>query len=131
MDAVTRPNPFTKVSDDNVTVGVLGAVEEVGSEEWVKGEGKKSVLEVSVDDVVLMEAVDSIENRANDSDRVVLGKLSLCEDTVKELSAGGEFERKVMFCAQLEALVKLGLGWARISWVGRERDRQCWGGQGR
>jgi len=29
-----------KVSDDNVTVGVLGAVEDVlGSEEWVKGEG--------------------------------------------------------------------------------------------
>jgi len=28
------------VSDDNVTVGVLGAVENVlGSEEWVKGEG--------------------------------------------------------------------------------------------
>jgi len=27
------------VSDDNVTVGVLGAVEDVlGSEEWVKGE---------------------------------------------------------------------------------------------
>jgi len=36
MDADTH----AKVSDDNVTVGVLVAVEEVlGSEEWVKGEG--------------------------------------------------------------------------------------------
>ena len=65
------------VSDDNVTVGVLGAVENVlGSEEWVKGEGERerSVLEVSVDDVVLVEAVNGIENRANDSHRVVLSK---------------------------------------------------------
>jgi len=39
----------------------------------------------------------------------VLGKLALCEDAVKELSAGGEFEGEVIFCAQLEALVKLDL----------------------
>jgi len=76
---------------------------------------------------VLVEAVDSIKNRADDGNRVVLSKLSLCEDTVKELSAGGEVERKVRFCARLEALVKLDLGWVRMSWVGTERetDRRC------
>ena len=58
-----------------------------------------------------MEVVGSIENRADDSDGVVLGKLALCKDVVKELSAGGEFERKVLFCARLKALVKLDLGW--------------------
>ena len=93
-----------KVSDDNVTVGVLGAVENVlGSEEWVKGGGErreKSLLEVSVDDVVLVEAVDSIKNRVDDG-----------EDAVKELSASGEFQRKVIVCARLEALVKFDLGW--------------------
>ena len=78
-------------------------------------EREKSVLEISVDDVVLVEAVDSIENRANHSDRVVLSEVSLCEDTVKEFSAGGEFKRKVLFCARLEALVKLDLGWVRLS----------------
>jgi len=36
----------------------------------------------------------------------MLGKLALCEDAVKELSAGGKFKREVAFCARLEALVK-------------------------
>jgi len=58
-----------------------------------------------------VEVVDGIEDRANDSDRIVLGKLALCEDTVKELSAGGEFERKVLFCTRLKVLVELDLGW--------------------
>jgi len=53
-----------------------------------------------VDDVVLMEAVDSIKNRVDDG-----------EDAVKELSAGGEFERKVIVCARLKSLVKFDLGW--------------------
>jgi len=57
-------------------------------------------------------------------DRVVLSKLSVCEDTVKELSAGGEVERKVIFCARLEALVKFDMGWVRMTWVGTERERQ-------
>ena len=59
---------------------------------------EKSLLEVLVDDVVLVEVVDSIENRADDSGRVVLGKLDLCEDTVKELSAGGRKKGNVL-CA--------------------------------
>ena len=56
---------------------------------------------------MLVEAVDSIvgsiENRADDINGVVPSKLSLCEDTVEELSAGGELERKGLFCAQLKA----------------------------
>jgi len=62
--------------------------------------GEKSVLEVSVDDVMLVDVVNSIENRADDSGRVVLGKLDLCEDAVKELSAGGEFERNILCATQ-------------------------------
>ena len=88
-----------KVSDDNVAVRVLGAVENVaGSEEWVKGEGWERE-----------KRTWGLGGRCRDSDRVVLGKLALCEDAVKELSAGGEFEGEVIFCAQLEALVKLDL----------------------
>jgi len=49
-------------------------------------------------------------------------KIALYEDTVKELSVGGGFERKVLFCARLKALVKLDLGWVRMSWVRRERQ---------
>jgi len=79
---------------------------------------EESVLEISVDDVVLMEAVDGIEDRADDSDGVVLGKLALCEDTV-------------LFCARLEALVKLDLGWVRFRWVGTKRETDdVGGGQG-
>jgi len=114
-----------KVSDDNVTVGVLGAIKNVfGSEDWVKREGyvrEKSALEVLVDDAMVVKVVNTIENGADHSDRIVLGKLFLCEDTVKELSASGEFERKVIFCARLEALVKLDLCRVRMSWGGRER----------
>jgi len=42
-----------------------------------------------VDDVVLVEAVGSIKNRADDS-----------KDAVKELSAGGEFERNILCATQ-------------------------------
>jgi len=79
---------------------------------------EESVLEISVDDVVLMEAVDGIEDRADDSDGVVLGKLALCEDTV-------------LFCARLEALVKLDLGWVRFRWVGTKRETDDVGGGSR
>ena len=41
----------------------------------------------------------------------MLGKLALCEDTVKELSADGELERKVLFFVRLKALIELDLGW--------------------
>jgi len=40
---------------------------------------------------ILVEAVHGIKNRADDSDDVMLTKLALCEDAVKELSSGGEF----------------------------------------
>ena len=65
------------------------------------GERERSILEVSVDDI--------IEDRADDDDDDMLGKLALCEDAVKELSAGGKFKRGVVICARLEALVKLDL----------------------
>jgi len=48
-------------------------------------EGKSSVLEVSVDDAVVMEIV-SIKDKADDGDGVMLGKLVLWKDTIKELS---------------------------------------------
>jgi len=35
-----------------------------------------------VNDAIVVEVVDNIEDRADDSDRVVLGKLALCEDVV-------------------------------------------------
>jgi len=53
---------------------------------------------------VLVEVVDDIKNRANDSDRVVLTKLALCEDAVKELPSGCEFKGEVVFCARFEDL---------------------------
>jgi len=69
-----------------------------------------SVLEVSVDDAVTVEVVDGIENRADNSNSVVLGKLALCEDSIKQLSTGGKFKGEIVFCARLKALVKLDLG---------------------
>jgi len=56
-----------------------------------------------VDGAVAVEVVSGIENRADDDDNIVLGKLALCEDTVKQLSASSKFkgERQTM------------LGWSR------------------
>ena len=59
---------------------------------------------------MVVKAVDGIENRADDGDGVVLGRLGLCEDVVKKLSAGGKPKREIVFCAKLEAL----------------KDRRCW-----
>jgi len=58
---------------------------------------------------VVVKAVDGIENRADDGDGVVLGRLGLCKDAVKRFSAAGKLKREVVFCARLEAL----------------RDRRC------
>ena len=104
-----------KVDDDNVTVGVLGAVEDVfGSVTWVKKqrerEKKSSVLEVPVNDAMAVEVVSSIENRADDDVVIVLGKLALREDAAKQLSASSKFKGEIVFCTRLKALVKLDLG---------------------
>jgi len=80
------------------------------------------------DESVLVEVVDDIKNRADDSDGVVLTKLVLCEDVVKELSSGGEFKGEIEFCARLEVLVRLDC-LVRLSWASREKDRRCWGGR--
>jgi len=86
-----------KIDDDNVTVGVLGTVEDVfGSVTWVKKQTKSSVLEVSVDDPVAVEVVDGIENRADDNNSVVPGKLALCKDAVKQLSTSGKFKGEIV-----------------------------------
>jgi len=42
---------------------------------------------------MVVKAVDGVENGADDGDGVVLGRLSLCEDAVKGLSAGGKLKR--------------------------------------
>jgi len=63
-----------------------------------------------VDDPVAEEVVDGIGNRADDNDSVVLGKLALCEDTVKQLSTSGKFKREIVLCTRLKTLIKLDLG---------------------
>ena len=63
-----------------------------------------------MDDAVAVEVVDGIENRADDNNSVVLGKLSLGEDAVKKLSASGKFKGEIVFCTRLKALIKLDLG---------------------
>jgi len=65
------------------------------------GERERSIVEVSVD--------DSIEDRADDDDDVMLGKIARCEDAVKELFTCGKFKREVVVCVRLEALEKLDL----------------------
>jgi len=63
-----------------------------------------------VDDAVVVEVVDSIENRADDNNSVVLGKLALCKDAVKELSTSGKFKGEIVLCTRLKTLIKLDLG---------------------
>jgi len=66
---------------------------------------------------MVVEVVDSIKDRANDADRVVFGKVALCEDVVN---------------ARIKVLVKLDLkGQTRRSGEHRERYRRCYGGQNR
>jgi len=45
-----------------------------------------------VDGAVAVEVVDGIENGVDDSNSVVLCKLALCEDAVKQLSATNKFK---------------------------------------
>jgi len=94
-------------------------------------ERKSSVLEVPVEDAMAVEVVSGIENGADDDDNIVLGKLALREDAAKQLSASSKFKGEIVFCTRLKALVKLDLGWVRMKWVSKERDRRYWGGQGR
>jgi len=42
---------------------------------------------------MVVKAVDGVENGADDGDDVMLGRLSLCEDAVKELPTGGKLKR--------------------------------------
>jgi len=72
----------TKVDDDNVTVWVHGAVENVlGSATSVKGE--EGALKVAVDDVLAVEVVDYTEDGAYDSGGIIVGEPAAREDTVK------------------------------------------------
>ena len=79
-------------------------------DEKTQRERKSGVLEVSVDDPVAVKVVDGIENRADDNNSVVLCKLALCEDAIKELSTSGKFKGEIVFCTRLKALIKLDLG---------------------
>jgi len=78
--------------------------------EKTQRERKSSVLEVSVDDAVAVKVVDGIENRADDNNSVVLGKLALCKDAIKELSTSSKFKGEIVLCTRLKTLVKLDLG---------------------
>jgi len=42
---------------------------------------------------MVVKAVDGVENGVDDDDGVVLGRLALCEDAVKGLSAWGKLKR--------------------------------------
>jgi len=44
---------------------------------------------------VLVEVVDGIDDGADDSNRVVLGRLAFCEDAIKEISACGKLKAEV------------------------------------
>ena len=79
-------------------------------DEKTQRERKSGVLEVSVDDPVAVKVVDGIENRTDDNNSAVLGKLALCKDVVKELSTSGKFKREIVLCTRLKTLVKLDLG---------------------
>jgi len=81
-------------------MSLLGSLEQWGMSSGLSSRGReggergKQTYLKSLDDSVVVKAVDG----------VVLGKLALCENTVKEPSAGGELKREVVFCARLEAL---------------------------
>ena len=59
-------------------------------EGWERG--KQTYLK-SLDDSMVVKAVDGVENGADDGDGIVLGRLALCEDAVKGLCAGGKLKR--------------------------------------
>jgi len=61
---------------------------------------------------MLVEVVDDIESGTDDDDPIVFNKLAFCMDVVKKLSACGKLKGEVIFCARLEVLVKLDLGWS-------------------
>ena len=44
---------------------------------------------------MLVEVVNGIDDGADDSNRVVLGRLAFCEDAIKEISAGGKLKAEV------------------------------------
>jgi len=52
-----------------------------------------------VDDAVAVKVVDGIKDGPYDNHRIVLGKLALCEDSIKELTASSKFKGEIVFCA--------------------------------
>jgi len=44
---------------------------------------------------VLVEVVNGIDDGADDSNCVVLGRLAFCEDAIKEISGGGKLKAEV------------------------------------
>jgi len=48
----------------------------------------------SLDNSVVVKAVNGVGNRADDGDCVVFGKLALCEGAVKKPSAVGELKER-------------------------------------
>jgi len=72
---------------------------------------ESSILEVSVDDAVAVKVVDYIKDGLYDNHRIMLGKVALCEDSIKELSASSRVRGEIVFYARLRTLViKLNLG---------------------
>lgn len=65
--------------------------------------GMRERKAISVDDAVVVEAVDGIEDEVDNSNDIMLGELSFCEDTVKDMSAGDELKGEIAFCARLES----------------------------
>ena len=66
------------------------------------GEGREEREREREKESMLVEVVDDIESGMSDGDPIVFNKLAFCMDAVK-----GE----VIFCARLEVLVKIDLGW--------------------
>jgi len=52
-----------------------------------------------VDDAVAVKVVDGIKSGPYDNHRIVLGKVALCEDSIKELTASSKFKGEIVFCA--------------------------------
>ena len=53
-----------------------------------------------MDNAMMVEVVNGIKNRADENNSIVLCKLALCKDVVKELSNSGKFKREIVLWTQ-------------------------------
>ena len=68
-----------------------------------------NLLEISVDNVVIMQVLHTGQYRSDDRDSISLGKVTTLANPLKQFSADCELKGEIVRCPRLEPVVKFDL----------------------